>query len=165
MFRTITLASRRTRIALFALALAPLALGATPAEAAQCKKVHSHLFLEASTAPGCTSPIGLCAGATVVGSLRATTEFVGTSFQQTIDTPTSAVVLLTGDNTFHTAEGDFYTKDAIVLSTVGAGEFAEVDTVVGGTGAWAGATGNLTATGTFANGVGEGIIQGEICVP
>ena len=161
MFRTVTTSSRALALVL---ALAPLAAAPAAAEP-RCKKVHSHLFLEA-TAPTCGSAIDLCAKATLRGgTLRAETEFVGTSFLPTVDTPTSAVVVLTGDNTFHTRQGDFYTKDAIVLSTVGAGEFAEVDTVIGGTGEWAGATGTLTATGTFANGVGEGVIQGEICVP
>jgi hypothetical protein len=32
------------------------------------------------------------------------------------------------------------TKDAIVLKTTSAGDFAEVDTIVGGTGGWAGST-------------------------
>ena len=73
------------------------------------------------------------------------------------------MVLLTGDNVIHTSRGDIQTKDSIVLSTVGKGEFAEVDTVVGGTGIYAGATGTVTATGTFLNGVGEGITVGEIC--
>jgi len=154
----------RNRILAAALVLAPLA--ALPAAAApHCEKVHSHLFLEASADPGCTSPIGLCASATLRGSLRAETNFIGTSFVSTVDTPVTAVVVLTGDNTFHTAYGDFFTKDSIVLSTVGAGDFGEVDTVTGGTGPYAGATGTLTATGTFANGTGEGIIEGEICRP
>lgn len=148
------------------LALTFVALAAAPAAAApRCTRVHAHLFIEAEAVPTCGSLIGLCAKATLHGSLKATTDFVGTSFQATVDTPATAVVLLTGDNTFHTTHGDFFTKDAIVLSTVGGGEFAEVDTVVGGTGDWAGATGNLTATGTFVNGIGEGIIQGEICTP
>lgn len=167
MFRTATAVSRRRALAL-TLAVAALAsLGsAASAEAGQkCRKVLSHITLEASTEPGCTSPIGLCAGAKVRGSLWADTDFVGTSFTPTADTPVSGVVLLTGDNTFHTAQGDFYTKDAIVLATTGDGEFAEVDTVHGGTGAWAGATGTLTATGTFLNGAGAGILTGEICVP
>lgn len=72
---------------------------------------------------------------------------------------------VTGDNTYTTSGGQFFTKDAIVLSTVGDGDFAEVDIVTGGSGDWAGATGALTATGTFANGIGEGFITGEICVP
>lgn len=148
-----------------ALVLAVSPLAAAPAVAApQCLKVHSHLFLQAN-APTCGSAIDLCATATVQGSLNAVTDFVGTSFAPTVDTPATGVVLLTGDNTFHTSGGDFFTKDAIVLSTVGAGEFAEVDVVTGGTGAWAGATGVLTATGTFANGTGTGVIEGEICTP
>lgn len=145
------------------LALSPLA--AAPAAAApQCLKVHSHLFIQAHE-PTCGSPIGLCATATLQGSLTAVTDFVGTSLVPTVDTPATGVVLLTGDNTFHATGGDFFTKDAIVLSTVGDGEFAEVDVVTGGTGEWAGATGVLTATGTFANGTGTGVIEGEICTP
>jgi hypothetical protein len=73
-------------------------------------------------------------------------------------------VQVTGDNAFHTDRGDFFTKDAIVLSTGAGGEFAEVDVVLGGTGDWRGATGVLTATGTFVDGLGEGVIEGEICV-
>jgi hypothetical protein len=58
------------------------------------------------------------------------------------------------------------TQDAIVLRTTGAGEFAEVDTVVGGTGDWSGATGVIQATGkfTFAAG-GTGEYSGKICTP
>jgi hypothetical protein len=55
------------------------------------------------------------------------------------------------------------TKDAISLDTAGNGEFAEVDTIVGGTGLWAGYTGKLTATGTFADGSGEGTYSGLAC--
>lgn len=155
----------RNHALVLALTLVLAAVAAPAMAAPHCKRVHSHLFLEAEAVPTCGSPIGLCARATLRGSLKADTEFVGTSFLQTVDTPATAVVVLTGDNTFHTTRGDFFTKDAIVLSTVGAGEFAEVDTVIGGTGDWVGATGNLTASGTFANGTGEGIIEGEICTP
>jgi hypothetical protein len=157
-------ASKLAVAAVLVLALLPLAAGTATADP-QCKKVHSHLFLQADTVPTCGSAIDLCAGATLQGSLNATTEFVGTSFLPTVDTAATGVVVLTGDNTFHTTRGDFVTKDAIVLSTVGDGEFSEVDVVVGGTGDWAGATGVFTATGTFLNGAGEGVLEGEICVP
>lgn len=155
-------ASRAALIAVVALTLVPFAAAEA---AADCKRVRSHLVIEADPVPTCGSPIGLCATATLRGSLKATTEFVGTSFQTTVDSATTGVVLLTGDNLFHTTGGTFSTKDAIVLSTVGDGEFAEVDVVTGGTGEWAGATGVLTATGTFVNGIGEGIIEGEVCTP
>lgn len=157
-------ASKLARLFALTLVLLPLAAASAAADA-DCRRVRSHLTLEADPVPACGSPIGLCAAATLRGSLRATTEFVGTSFVATDDTPATAVVLLTGDNTFHADGGDLFTKDAIVLSTVGDGEFAEVDVVVGGTGEWAGASGVLTATGTFANGVGEGILEGSICTP
>jgi hypothetical protein len=38
-----------------------------------------------------------------------------------------------------------------------------VDTIVGGTGAYEGASGRFVATGVFANGEGEGASSGEIC--
>ena len=153
---------------LFALTLMllPLAAGTAAADP-QCRRVRSHLVIEADPTPECGSPIFLCATATVWGSLRATTDFVGLSQQVAAETEDGAVlaVQVTGDNAFHTDRGDFFTKDAIVLSTGAGGEFAEVDVVLGGTGEWAGATGVLTATGTFVDGLGEGVIEGEICVP
>jgi hypothetical protein len=74
------------------------------------------------------------------------------------------VVLLTGDNQITTKAGTLQTKDAIVLRTTGTGDFAEVDTVISGTGEWAGATGVLRAQGTFtvADG-GGGDYVGQIC--
>jgi hypothetical protein len=57
------------------------------------------------------------------------------------------------------------TNDAIVLKTTGAGEFAELDAVIGGTGDWVGTTGQISAVGTFTSAGGEGDYQGEICGP
>jgi hypothetical protein len=76
------------------------------------------------------------------------------------------VILLLGDNAIHTRDGDLFTKDAVGLKTTGEKEFAEVDVAVGGTGAWAGATGTITATGTFDPVTGgSGSYEGEICTP
>ncbi|MBE7549988.1 MAG: hypothetical protein HS126_02780 [Anaerolineales bacterium] len=74
-------------------------------------------------------------------------------------------IALTGDNVIHTEKGDLFTKDAIVFRTTGAGEFGEVDTVVGGTRELTGATGVLRAVGTFTVAGGEGEYQGQICAP
>ncbi|HRC86994.1 MAG TPA: hypothetical protein PK413_15405 [Thermoanaerobaculia bacterium] len=151
------------RFAFFA--LLGLGLFASSAATAEplCRKIHGRLLLAASTEPGCTSPIGLCANATLSGSLRGESDFVGSSFVPTVDTGATGVLILTGDNTLHLRGGDLLTKDAVVLATTGAGEFAEVDTVVGGTGFWEGAHGKYTATGLFANGSGQGSYEGEIC--
>jgi hypothetical protein len=156
-----------TNVRRAALSLAVLALASTGIAHAdsRCHKVHYRVTLAASTEPGCTSPIGLCATGELRGSVSGTSEFIGTSFVPTVDTAATSSVLLTGDNVIHLPGGDLYTKDAIVLATVGDGEFAEVDTVVGGTGIYAGATGTITATGVFANGVGEGRAEGLVCRP
>ena len=129
-----------------------------------CHSVHGRLEIVANE-PTCGSAIFLCANAFLHGTIQAHTDFIGTSSEETIDTEDTGVVVITGDNVFHTNDGDFYTKDAIVLATTGAGEFAEIDTITGGTGEWAGATGSITATGTFVDGVGHGTYYGTVCRP
>ncbi len=148
------------------LAIAALCLTAAGTAAADptCLNVHSRFSLQVAT-EGCTSPIALCAVGEYRGSLRGNSEFTGTSFVPTVDTPETGVAVVTGDNVIHTPSGDLFTKDAIVLATDESGEFAEVDEVVGGTGDFAGATGRLVGTGTFTGGAGEGIVVGEICWP
>jgi hypothetical protein len=148
----------------FAVLAAAFAL-ATPVLADPvCHAVHGRLEIVANE-PTCGSPIYLCANAFLHGTIQAYTDFIGTSSVPTVDTAATGVVLLTGDNVFHTNDGDFFTKDAIVLATTGGGEFAEIDTITGGTGEYEGATGSITATGTFVNGVGHGRYYGTVCRP
>jgi hypothetical protein len=52
-----------------------------------------------------------------------------------------------------------------MLRTIGGGEFAEVDTVVGGTGDFAGASGVIRGTGTSTATTVDGDYAGEICTP
>lgn len=151
-------------IAVFA--LAALAMVSTGAMATSgCQKVNGKFTLQPVVGPECTSPVDLCATGTYKGGIKGNSEFTGSSLTPTTDTPTTGVVLLLGDNVIHTEKGDLLTKDAIVLRTTGAGEFAEVDTIVGGTGAWSGASGVIQAIGTFTNEGGEGEYRGEICIP
>ena len=68
-----------------------------------------------------------------------------------------------GDDLFQTKDGILMTKDAIVLRNTDAGEFAEVDTIIGGTGAWAGTTRTIQAIGTLTlSNDGEGEYTGEV---
>ena len=159
------LVSRLARVALVAVAvLLALTLVSSGALAAStCKPVAGAFTLQAVNDPSCPSPVGLCATGTYQGSFKATSSFVGSAFITSADTPTTGVVFATGDNTIHTNKGDILTKDAIALRTTGEGAFAEVDTVVGGTGEYAGASGVLTATGTFLNGSGSGVYIGQVC--
>jgi hypothetical protein len=134
--------------------------------ASNCKKVNGKVSLQPVTGPACTSPVNICGTGSFEGDLKANSEFTGTSLTSTMDTPTTGVVVLTADNVFHTDNGDLISKPALVLSTTGAGDVAVVDTIIGGTGDWTGATGFIKAIGTLnpATG-GEGVYIGEICTP
>ncbi len=76
-----------------------------------------------------------------------------------------STVFLTGDNLIQTNKGNVITKDAIVLRTTGAGDFAEVNTIVGGTGDWSGVTGQFSAVGTFTSAGGKGNYSGGVSAP
>jgi hypothetical protein len=116
-----------------------------------CRKVNGKLILNPDTTGSYS------------GDIKGNSAFSQTSFDFT-NIPD--VALLTGNNLIHTDSGDLMTQDAIVLRTTGAGEFAEVDTVVGGSGAWAEATGVIQAVGTFTfEAGGTGDYSGEICIP
>jgi hypothetical protein len=159
------LTSRRARWLLVGVpALLALVLASSGAEAAGCKKVSGKFTLTSITGPTCSSPVEICAAGSYSGGLAGPSAFTGTSLITTVDTPTTGVVLLTGDNQITTKAGTLSTKDAIALRTTGAGDFAEVDTVISGTGEWAGATGVLRAQGRFtAQSGGTGEYVGEIC--
>ena len=134
--------------------------------AAKCKKIDGSFTLQPVSAPACTAPVGVCASGTYRGDLKGQSTFTGSSLTPTVDTPTTGVVLLTGDNLIQTSGGTLMTKDAIVLKTTGAGDFAEVDMIVGGTGEWLGVTGTLRAQGTFTSAAGgKGQYTAEICKP
>ncbi|HKV07185.1 MAG TPA: hypothetical protein VJ725_03540 [Thermoanaerobaculia bacterium] len=154
----------KTRFASLAFLLT-LGLTTIPASATPvCQAVHGRVEI-AAYEPTCGSAIALCAHAMLHGTIKATSDFIGTGAVPTADTPTTGVLTLTGDNVFHTTDGDFFTKDAILLNTGGDGEFSEIDTITGGTGEYEGATGYLIASGTFSAGTGVGTYVGKICRP
>ncbi len=161
--QTVVRRPRRAAVAALALALGLAAGGAAWADPS-CHAIHGSVSLGNAEGP-CDSIIGLCAGGELRGVLRGTSEFVGTGLAPNVDTAATSVVTLTGDNVIHLRDGDLFTKDAIVLATAGNGEFAEVDTIIGGTGAYAGASGRFVATGFFGAGGGEGVYHGELCLP
>lgn len=128
-----------------------------------CRPVEGSFHLETYT-EGCSSAQGLCGRVHWRGDLRATSEFVATSVVTSVDTPVTAVALVTGDATVDFGRrGTLRTKDAVVLRSAGAGDFAEVDTIVGGTGMFAEATGAWRAWGTFQGTSGDGGYAGEVC--
>ncbi len=156
-----------TLIMLAAVILALAASSAGPVNAGSngCKKVSGRIVLEQVTGPECSSPVGLCAKGVVKGGVRGTVFVVVTSALPSGDTPTTGVMFTTGDAVFKTDSGTLLTKDASTLSTSGAMEFAELNTVVGGTGSYEGAWGTLVATGDNSPDGTSGVYSGQICTP
>jgi hypothetical protein len=143
-----------------------LALSSGALAASGCKKIDGNLTLKPLPPTACSSPVGVCSTGTLRGDLAGTFSFTGTSLIPTVDSPTTGVFVLTGDNQITTSDGTLVTKDAIVWRNGGRGDFAEVDTVIAGTGKWSGATGYINAIGffDFAKG-GTADYTGEVCIP
>lgn len=135
------------------------------AAGSDCRSLNGKFTLTAVSGPDCLSAVGICTSVEFKGGLKGTGAFTGTSVIPSADTPTTSVVFATGDNVITVAGGTLLSKDAITLKTTGAGEFGEVDVIVGGTGEWEGASGTITGTGYFANGSGAGEYSGTVCRP
>jgi hypothetical protein len=162
--------SARTVAATFFAVLFAAALVSAPAgrasSAPKCKVVRGHVTSQTAT-ENCASPISLCASGQFYGAIRGDFFLVGTSLTPTQDTPVTGVYIFTGDNVIKTREGEIYTKDAGALNlTPGStGDDISIVTITGGTGAYAGATGRLRASGTFSEAGGEFSYEGELCTP
>jgi hypothetical protein len=163
------------RLSTFALAASALFVSAGAASAqAICHPVNGHLVDQVVTGPTCASPIGLCTEGTFSGVLRGDFFAIATTLTPTADTPQTTVVFYTGDTTVHATvhatvrdrSGDLFIKGAGSLQTTDSGRFVELQTIVGGTGQLAGASGDLSIQGTFSTQDGaEAEYTGTICVP
>lgn len=155
--------------ALFAVSVTAALISAPAGQAAaasKCKNVRGHVTSHTVT-ENCPSPIGLCAGGQFYGAIRGELFLVATTLTPTQDTPATGVYIFTGDGVVKTKEGDILTKDAGALNLApgSSGDDVSIVTITGGTGAYAGATGRLRASGTFSETGGEFSYEGEVCTP
>ncbi len=147
-----------------------LALTATTANAQSCRPVNGH-YVEHAVVENCNSPVGLCIAGEYSGVIKGGFEGTATSLVPTADTPTTNALLFTSDSVIHARiggkQGDLIVKNAGVFRTIGDGEILDLQTIIGGTGELAGASGVLRASGTFnsATGTGESEYTGNICLP
>ena len=154
----------------FVFAAVALTLTATSANAQACHKVAGH-YVEHAVVENCDSPVGLCIAGEYSGVIKGNFEGDATSLVPSADTPTTNALLFTSDSVIHAhihgKEGDLIVKNAGVFRTVGEGEILDLQTIVGGTGELAGATGVLRASGSFnsATGTGESEYIGNVCLP
>jgi hypothetical protein len=159
-----------TLLALFL--LAPRVTAQDPSE--RCYRVHAQIHALFSTA-GCASPVGLCTAGTLRGFPGGTTRFEALGLggapvgEASIVTPAAepgTTWSYRGNLVYATPIGEVRLEDVGVLDTI-AGTFSELQRVVGGTGAFENATGDVFSYGhTTAAGDGfDGAVRGEICVP
>ena len=143
-------------------------LTAAPAALAdpQCKPVIA-VERDALVTEGCTSPIGFCAAGIVSGNhgLRGTTSYSAAAFDP-IPSDTLGRLVVPGILTYTTDDGSLTINDVSVFD-VSRGTFAGAGRITGGTGRYAGATGDIFTFGrvqpdgvSFANDV-----TGQICLP
>ena len=138
---------------------------------ARCREV-SGRYAEELAPAGCTSAVGPCIAARyTAGPLRGTFHGVATTFVTTADTSTTGVVLFTTDTvadvTAWGRHGTLTIKNAGAFHGSGLGEIVDLQTIVGGTGDFTGATGALRASGTFdpVRGTGTSTVTGTVCLP
>ncbi len=139
--------------------------------AQECKNINTELVGKIS--PCAESPVGLCAPATAAsGVLKGEKQFVFQGLAPGAGlTPLQPATVLSysGPVTYHTRKGDLH------LSAIGVLDqerlvFSEVQRVVGGTGHFAAATGNLFVSGNSPGPEPTGAvpfesrITGEICL-
>lgn len=127
---------------------------------------------------GCMSPVGFCTQGVIrsrSGWLHGTTEFMAGGLggdvmgEDSIVTPPSepaSTWSYAGQLDLDTPVGELHLEDVGVFDT-DRGTFAETDRVVGGTGLFEGATGDLFMYGhAYEDRTGfSGDVRGEVCVP
>jgi hypothetical protein len=135
----------------------------------RCRAVDAD-FSSAVTLDGCTSSVGLCAAGELGHDpiLKGTMFVTLTAVAPAAGLPDVAGSTLSvqGVRTMALRHGAALTLDVVGIFDTAQGRFVELNTIIGGAGPLAGATGTLsvagrpTGPGTFA-----GAITGTICVP
>ena len=163
-------------ISLIACAVIVCALNVTPVVAeddgGRCKQIRAR-FMNTIVTEGCTSPVGLCTAGESTGSrlLNGPNTFTAFGLVPSAGLPgivPETTVSFAGERVMRTERGTLTLSAVGVFDTAptAMGEFDELETVIGGTGRFAGATGTLHLFGrSTADGSGFlGNIRGEICL-
>jgi hypothetical protein len=159
----------RCSIRLFALVLLLLTSIRTSRDVAAavsptCRHVQG-ILQETATLP-CPSPVGLCTIGRLIGNVTGEAHFVALTFDAS---PVAGTFFITGDTLIVNAQfegrrGTVSTRNAAVFRPA-SGDLVDLQTIVGGTGDFSGATGTLQLTGTFVGTSGESTVEGTVCFP
>jgi len=125
-----------------------------------CLPVNGHLKEQQVPCPS------LCTTGRMNGGIRGTYNFALTTLLP-VDPAIPTVVHFSGTTTITTREGDLNLIDAGGFDTASPGHFANLLTIVGGTGGLSGASGHLFLFGNFdpATETGASDYRGEVCLP
>jgi hypothetical protein len=148
-----------------------LVLASSAQAGSSCIDVSGRYQEQDATGPDCTSPVGLCiTGQYTGGDLKGSFFGAAQTITPTADTPTTAVLLFTTDSTttgkLRGRSGTLAIRNPGPVRTPRQGNIVDQQTIVGGTGQLAGASGEIRASGTFSqqNG-GTSSYTGTICLP
>jgi hypothetical protein len=144
------------------------AVGVAAASASECHQVRGHL-VESLVTVGCNSPVNICTVAQLFGAIRGTAHFTASAV---VSSATTAVLFVTGKTVIVDAQvagqrGTLTVEDAAAFRTNDGGDLVDIQTITGGTGDLAGATGSLRVSGTFLldTGSGSSTYEGVVCLP
>ena len=140
------------------------------ADASGCRSVRGHLVETLVPPEECSSPAGLCTIARMFGDLRGDALFIANEFISSTDTPVTGVVFVIGDIFIVDARvgrnrGGLTLKSAAGFRVTGDNDLVDIQTIIGGTRDFAGATGTIRIRGTFPAGEGTSTYVGSLCVP
>jgi hypothetical protein len=162
--------ARRAGIAVAALVLLATAVAAfAGGPASAVSEVVSGKFDTKLVIGGdCDAPAGICATGATTGNLKGTFALRVAEVIPTDDTPSTGVLLFTGDGTVETKDGTLRCKNAGALETRDDGILTSLCVVTGdGTGDWVGASGYFQVDGTvdLAAASATGSYKGQITRP
>src|SRR5262245_34328908 len=161
------------RLVLVALSLLAISAAPTPsrANADECKQVQGHQVETPLPGSSCASPVGLCTVAELSGALKGEALFTASEIISNSDTQFTQVVFVIGDSIIKNAQlggkrGTLTVKNAAAFRTAGDNDLVDVQTILGGTADFAGATGSLRIRGNFdPESGGTSTFEGVVCVP
>lgn len=163
--------SRVTRhvVAASAAAVSVLLFASASQADGACRSVEGRYREQDASGPGCSSPVGLCIDGEYRGDIKGSFAGQATSIVPTADTPSTGVILFISDSIIQARighrSGTLIIKNSGAFRTIADGSIVDLQTIVGGTGDFVGATGAIRAEGTFTTATGgESRYRGAVCV-
>jgi hypothetical protein len=131
-----------------------------------CRPVNGHFEAQLVPPPDCQSVVGVCTAGRVWGGLQGDYNFTMSKLVPTAEPETPSIFFFTGRSVVHTKDGDLHGVDTGTIDLPpGQGGFASLITWTGGTGTWAGATGQIRLRGFLdaVAGTTSGDYDGSVC--